>query len=324
MCVFRNRYLGSLKCTKALNNSALTFKPNWCQIRKLHVSQPNLAIPPILLLFVRPVMKISAMLFGRTIRKWWQRLSPDERKRMLEKLRGKQKQISAGFTILAGLGLFFYIEHIEEEPITKRKRFILYNEKQMESIAEIEFENQVETFKSEIMPPSHRIYGRVVRVANRILEANKTLPEIASKKWAVTVVDRPDIANALVLPHGKIIIFTGILNIASNDDQLALVIAHEMSHALLQHMSENLSKVFYVEMILLVPLVLFWALLPDAAALFTQWLSSRLADIMIHLPFSRFIETEADVVGMELAAKACYDVREAPVFWGKMAEVRWG
>lgn len=305
----------------------VTYKPKVPHIfqitkcRNIQSSAPRQALPPILVLALRPLIKLTAMLFGRTIRKWWQRLPPDRRQQLFEKLRRRQSHITAGLTVLTGFGFFYYIEHVEEDPITKRKRFILYTEEQMRVISELEFENQIAMFSPEIVPPGHPIYRRVVRVANRILQGNNTLPQVKGKSWSVTVVDRPDVTNAFVLPHGKIVIFSGILNLASNDDQLAIVLSHEIAHALLQHMTENLSKAFFVEMVLLIPLVLFWALLPDVAALFSQWLSSRLADIMIHLPFSRAIEKEADVVGLELAAKACYDVREAPVFWGKMAQV---
>jgi len=294
---------------------------NLTHARNIRCSNPLNALPPIAALAIRPILKLTAMLFGRHLRKQWQKLPPDKRVAILKYFKSRRSHITAGFVILGGFGFLYYIEHIEVDPITQRKRFILYKDDQMSSIADLQFESSIAEYKKEIIPSSHPIYGRVVRVANKLLQANKSLPQIQGKNWAVTVIDRPDITNAFVLPNGKIFVFTGILNVASNDNQLAVVLSHEIAHCLLQHVSENLSKMLYVDIVLLIPLVVMWTILPDAAALFSQWLTSRLAEVIIHLPFSRAIESEADVVGLELAARACYDVREAPVFWGKMDEV---
>ena len=70
----------------------------------------------------------------------------------------------------------------------------------------------------------------------------------------------------------------------------------------------------------LVPLALLWALLPnDGIALVANWFFEQVSDLVFELPFSRHMETEADEVGVLLAARACFDVREAPAFWAKMA-----
>ena len=78
------------------------------------------------------------------------------------------------------------------------------------------------------------------------------------------------------------------------------------------------------------PIFLLWTILPnDFIALFAEWLFGKISTLLLELPFSRDMENEADVVGLEISSKACFDVREAPAFWGKMqliseTEVREG
>lgn len=287
-------------------------------VRQIHVTHPNNALPPLLVLMLRPLAKFSAMLFGRFIRKRWQKLTPEEKQKILNKLKASTNQLGFVGTLIFLIGLICYLDHVFEDPITKRKRFLLYNDEQMKVISELSYQAELQQYKKDIVPPYHPHYQRIARVANKILLSNRELSQIKSKNWAITVVDRPDITNAFVTPHGKIFVFTGMLHVCTNDDQLAVVLAHEISHAILSHSAETLSKLFLVEMLLMIPIVVFWAIFSDVGALFSQWLSGKLADFMIHLPFMRSLEIEADAVGLQLAARACYDVREAPIFWAKM------
>lgn len=293
-------------------------KPVTIQIRPIHFTTSNRVLHPILVLLIRPITKISAALFGRYIRKWWQKLTPEQREAVWKKIRSKQTHIAMAASAVAGFAFLYYLEHVQEDPLTKRRRFIIFNDEQMKVIAELEFENQVKQFKSYIVPINHPIYRRVGRVANRILAANRDIPQIKSKNWGITVIDKPEVTNAFVLPEGKIFVFSGMLNICTNDDQLAIVLSHEISHAICSHIAESMSRIIFLDMILLIPSVLFWSVFSDVWALFSEWLTNALTKLLFHLPFSRQIEKEADIVGLKLAAKACYDVREAPVFWAKM------
>ena len=70
---------------------------------------------------------------------------------------------------------------------------------------------------------------------------------------------------------------------------------------------------------MIAPLLFLWAMLPnDVIAFFADWLFGKISTILLDLPFSRNMETEADIVGLEISSKACFDIREAPAFWGKM------
>ncbi|TRY75237.1 hypothetical protein TCAL_15641, partial [Tigriopus californicus] len=118
---------------------------------------------------------------------------------------------------------------------------------------------------------------------------------------------------------GNIFVFTGMLDMCETDGQLGFVLSHEIAHTLLNHAGEKISHVNFVYMWVLVPLALLWAVLPnDGIALIADWFFNKVIEIVFELPFSREMEREADEVGLTMAAKACFDVRQASLFWGKM------
>lgn len=102
--------------------------------RQFSISQSNKAIPPLLWVLVKPLTKLSAILFGRSFRKWWQKLPEVKRTLFLNHL----KRNTTRYTALIGGGSLvsttFYISHVEEHPLTKRKRFILFSNEQLAEI----------------------------------------------------------------------------------------------------------------------------------------------------------------------------------------------
>ena len=83
--------------------------------------------------------------------------------------------------------------------------------------------------------------------------------------------------------------------------------------------AEQVTHSNVLSLLLIAPLLFLWAVLPnDAVALLADWLFSKISSLLLELPFSRSMEKEADIVGLELSSKACFDVREAPAFWAKM------
>jgi predicted Zn-dependent protease len=93
-----------------------------------------------------------------------------------------------------------------------------------------------------------------------------------------------------------------------------------LAHVLLNHVAEKLSYINVIHLALLLPMALLWAFIPsNGIAVITDWFIHQVIDLTLELPYSRDIEHEADLVGLQLAARACVDVREAPAFWGRMA-----
>ena len=188
----------------------------------------------------------------------------------------------------------------------------------MEKISRQAFENLMQEFGDDIVLNDMPEYARVARVSNRLLIGNKDIRQIYDKSWTITVVNQP-VQNAFVLPSGNIFIFSGMLDLCENDDQLAVIIGHEMAHSILGHQAEQLTLASFVQVILFVPMALLWALMPNGGiAIVSDWFINKVSDILIHLPFSRAMEMEADEVGLVLAAKACFDVREAPALWERL------
>jgi len=144
--------------------------------------------------------------------------------------------------------------------------------------------------------------------------------------WSIVLVDAP-MANAFVLPHGAIFVYTGLLDrVVSTDDELAIILGHEMSHALLRHGGERLShqNVFLAAQVVASFVLWFFAPFvpePRFVALI-EGVQEMLLSVVISLPNSRAQETEADIIGLRLAAASCYDPAAAPVLWKRFARLK--
>jgi len=303
--------------SKLLYGLQLSVKP--AQIsRHLHSSSPRSALPPLLFTLAKPLSRIVAAVVGRGVRVWWKRLPAD--KKIIFKdaaLVHKKKFVVAGSTLVGGLA-YAYESHIQECGVTGRRRFVALTPDQTKKISRVEFEQLLEELGPDIVQHRHPIYERVVNVSNRILQGNRDIRQIYDKNWTVTVVDQP-VKNAFVLPSGNIFVFKGMLDLCENDDQLGIILGHEMAHTVLGHVAEKLTMASFVQVVLLVPMAVLWAILPnDGVALVADWFIDKVIRLIVELPFSRDMEMEADEVGLTMAAKACFDVREAPALWGLM------
>ncbi len=138
-------------------------------------------------------------------------------------------------------------------------------------------------------------------------------PRAAQWKWEVNLIDGKQI-NAFCLPGGKIAFYTGILEqLKLSDDEVAMVMGHEMAHALREHARARLAKTTGTGAVLSIGAQLLGlGQLGDIGA--------RATTQLISLKFSRNDETEADLVGLELAARAGYDPRASVSLWKKMTE----
>ena len=163
--------------------------------------------------------------------------------------------------------------------------------------------------------------ARVKKITGRLIaQAVRMYPESSGWDWEVVVVDDPETVNAWCMAGGKMAIYTGLMEkLHPTDDELAQVMAHEISHALSNHVAEQMSVALASQLGLA---VLSATALHDSryrtAALTGAALAATLA---IELPYSRKAEAEADRIGIELAAKAGYDPRSAATLWQKMGQI---
>jgi len=140
----------------------------------------------------------------------------------------------------------------------------------------------------------------------------------APRSWEV-VVFADDSANAFALPGGKIGVHTGLFKVATNQDQLATVIGHEVAHVLADHSNERASTQLATSGALEAMKTLGGP--PSPAKSRTIAVLGAGAQVGVILPFSRSQESEADVLGLDLMAKAGFDPREGPALWENMAKL---
>jgi len=157
---------------------------------------------------------------------------------------------------------------------------------------------------------------RVRRIAGRLTPSTGAFrADAPGWTWEVNVVSQDEV-NAWCMPGGKIAVYTGLLvKLNLNDDELAAVMGHEISHALREHGREQYSQAVTQGLIINIVGAVVGA--PASA----QNASAALIDIFVNRPHSRVDETEADRIGVELAARSGYDPRAAVSLWQKMAKL---
>lgn len=163
----------------------------------------------------------------------------------------------------------------------------------------------------------------VKRVAARIVEAAKRskYADMAKQfQWEVAVIKDDKTANAFALPGGKMAVYTGIFPVAKNEAGLAAVMGHEVVHALARHGAERMSQAELTNAALQVAGTAAGA---SGGGLMSNAAMAALgvgAQVGVLLPFSRKHESEADYIGILLAADAGYDPRESVHLWERMSQ----
>lgn len=168
-----------------------------------------------------------------------------------------------------------------------------------------------------------RHIGRLLAEASEDREVQKAAGLKPMKfDWRYEVVESKQI-NAFCLPGGKVVVYTGILPVCSNDAGLATVMGHEIAHALGRHGAERMAQQRMVQVGQFAAAVSMKDMEPaKRASLFA--LMGAGSQVGILLPFSRSHESEADRIGLLLMAKAGYDPSEAPEFWERMGKATGG
>jgi predicted Zn-dependent protease len=172
------------------------------------------------------------------------------------------------------------------------------------------------TTRNALIAADDPLAKRVQRVAQDLLpHAAKWNPRAKDWKWDITVIKTPAI-NALCMPGGKIAVFTGILDtLKLTDDELAVVLGHEMAHALREHARARTAKVTLTNVGTLAIGLVIGGNVGELA---------RQGGGLLALRFNRDDERDADLVGLELAARAGYDPQAGITLWQKMTQAAKG
>lgn len=158
---------------------------------------------------------------------------------------------------------------------------------------------------------------RVDRITGRLIaQAIKMRPETKSWDWSIKIIDDPETVNAWAMAGGKMALYSGLVEkLNPTDDELAQVLGHEIAHALAKHSAEKMS----VAMASSVGVMAVGVAADSKGLALTG--AALAAALAVQKPNSRAAESEADRIGIELAAKAGYDPRAAVTLWQKMAKV---
>ncbi|SPQ22143.1 d3fb2bf3-b1eb-4e21-9695-692458568c44 [Thermothielavioides terrestris] len=222
------------------------------------------------------------------------------------------------YTVVAvavAAALAYYFAHLETVPVSGRTRFNAYGAEAARRAGEAEHARllwELEQKGLRILPAWDPRAARVRRVMRRLVPFSG----LRDEQWEVFVVEDDRTANAVVLPGGKVFVFSGILGLAGNDSGLATVLGHEIAHNLAGHHEERLSQNLGSGVLLYSLVILAGAF--GLAPILMHYFGSSILNVAFGLPMSRLQESEADYIGLMIMAEACYDPTEAVRFWARM------
>ncbi len=218
--------------------------------------------------------------------------------------------------ICSAVFAFLLLACCATNPYTDRGQFLLTS-------PGYEMELGAQAYQEVLKDPKNRVskdpreVDPVMRVAERIIAAAKQsqYKELAQQfDWSVTVIKDDKTLNAFALPGGKIAFYTGIFPAAKDEAGLAAIMGHEVVHALARHGGERMSQGIVAQ------LLLTGASVAGSSPEVMQALGLG-AQVGVILPFGRRHESEADYIGLLLAAQAGYDPRAAVEVWQRMEKL---
>ncbi len=202
----------------------------------------------------------------------------------------------------------------------ERSQFLLVSSEDMDKSAAVAYRKvlQQESGKGNVNRNPQQVM-RVRQIATRIIPHTAVFRKDAPAwKWEVNVITSPEV-NAWCMPGGKIAFYTGILEkLQLTDDETAAIMGHEIAHALREHGRERASQ----QLATSVGAAAVGAVLGIGQG--GADLVGMVGQVTFLLPYSRLHETEADRIGVELAARGGYDPRAAIALWQKMAKMSGG
>ena len=231
--------------------------------------------------------------------------------------------------LFAGYAAYYWISNRVDDPLTGEKVLIDQSitpddEKQLGLQAWTELQQT-----EQVLPPTDPNAKAVKQIADRLIakipvvsdalaaEHNMKAPHIERTfDWETNLIQSEQV-NAFCLPGGKMAVYTGLLPVAQNQDAMAVVMGHEITHALLRHGAQRMSEQKLAQM-------------GQMAGAMSGMDQSQMQAVMAvygygrALPYARKQETQADEMGLMLAAAACFNPEEAIPLWERMGQASGG
>jgi predicted Zn-dependent protease len=222
-------------------------------------------------------------------------------------------------TCAAALALGAMLTACAETPVTGRKQLMLVSENDAITASNQAYQEVLQHERGKL-DTSPALEARVEEITGRLVaQAIKYRPETADWKWQVVVIDEPETLNAWAMAGGKMAIYTGIINkLRLTDDEIAQIMGHEIGHALAKHTAERMSVAAAQQLGLQLAAQIFGT--GSATSQLALQGAALATTVGVQLPNSRQQESEADRIGIELAARAGYDPNAAVALWQKMIQ----
>ncbi|UCF79421.1 MAG: M48 family metallopeptidase [Candidatus Eiseniibacteriota bacterium] len=164
--------------------------------------------------------------------------------------------------------------------------------------------------------------GKIQRAVERYMAEKKLIDELRGYDWEFNLIESPEL-NAWCMPGGKVVVYTGLLPVTRDETGLAVVMGHEVAHAVAKHGNERMSQALVTQM---GGMALSKAIEEKPEETRQLWLAAFGigAQLGVLLPYSRLHESEADRLGLIFMAMAGYDPGRAVDFWERMAHEKGG
>lgn len=224
------------------------------------------------------------------------------------------------------IALLFVIQACSTVPISGRSQLNLIPAESMLSMSYQQYdqflkENKLSTNTAETERVK-RVGKNIEKAVTQYFAQRGQSQQLKDYKWEYNLVESKEI-NAWCMPGGKVVVYSGILPVTQDDTGLAVVMGHEIAHAIAQHGNERMSQQLVAQ---LGGVALATALATKPAQTQQLWMAvfGAGATVGVLLPYSRLQENEADELGLTFMAMAGYDPRKAVDFWERMSKSKSG
>ena len=215
----------------------------------------------------------------------------------------------------------FILSSCSSVPITGRKRLMVVSDSEILTSSLSEYQTYMKSATRSTQKGASEMVTRagskIAAATEQYLRDNGMEDEINNFAWEFSLVQDPQV-NAFCMPGGKIVVYEGLMGLIDREDELAVVLGHEVAHAVAKHSNERMSQ----QVMASAGSAVLSIVLRNKSSLM-QGLAQEVyglgAQVGVMLPYSRKHEYEADYIGMVLMSLAGYEPEYAVTFWKKMS-----
>ncbi len=215
-------------------------------------------------------------------------------------------------------------------PITERRQLTLYPESVINRQAAKAYENFKKKSKSKLITSGKeldniiKIGGKIENAVTAFFRSKNESDPTKNFDWEYILVDNKKVKNAWCMPGGKIAVFSGILDVAKNNDGLATIMGHEIAHAVAKHSVERMSQAMAVNVGTQVADIFLGGQISRTRNTVGRATVMDIFQLGIMNPFGRKQETEADYLGLIFSSLSGFNIKESVKLWERMREAHKG